>query len=115
LTTQTSAFTSSTEAEDYEPVDLGPIREGEPNARIHWLRSDEDGGFMTGMFRCDPAVFEYAFEADEAIHVIEGEVSVQVGDETAELGPGGIASFRKGTRSVWTVKAPLKEFFVLAA
>lgn len=107
-----SVFSSHVDADGHEPAETGTVLEGEPNGRIHWLR--EEDGFMSGLFRCDPAVFEYEFEADEAIHVLEGEVSIRIGDRSADLGPGGIASFRKGERSVWTVKSPFKEFFVLA-
>ncbi|MEA2247203.1 MAG: hypothetical protein QOH46_1732, partial [Solirubrobacteraceae bacterium] len=34
--------------------------------------------------------------------------------DAIELGPGDVASFRKGDSAVWDIKSPLREFFVLS-
>ena len=64
----------------------------------------------------DPATFPLTWPGDETIIVLEGEVRIELVDtgEVVELKEGDIASFPKGARSVWTVKSPFKEFFVLS-
>ena len=92
------------------------VLEGVPNARIHWLRPEGQGAQVVGVYRCDPAVFRYTWEADETIHVLEGRVRIDVeGESSVELAVGGIASFSAGDRGVWHVLEPFCELFVLSA
>ena len=111
------AFASSIDSSDFESFDFPDedVLEGEPNARVHWVRPEGHGSQMAGVYRCDPAKFRYAWAADETIHVLEGSVRIEVeGGETLELGGGDIASFRAGDRGVWHVLEPFCEVFVLS-
>jgi len=113
----TRAFASRVDSSDFEPFELPPddVLEGQPNARIHWVRPEGNGSQAAGVFRCDPSVFRYAWDADETIHVLEGEVRIEVdGADSFTLGPGGIASFSAGDSGVWNVLAPFCEVFVLS-
>ena len=110
-------FTARVDAQDFEPfpVDPGDIIEGEPTGRVHWLRRDGATGLATGIFRSEPVTARYEWSQDETIHVLEGEVRIEYGDgDAVDLGPGDVASFRKGDRAVWHIKSPFKEFFVLS-
>jgi uncharacterized cupin superfamily protein len=110
-------FSTRVDADGFEPYPLDPadIIEGEPNSRVHWLRQDEDTGLYTGIFRADPVKTRYAWAQDETVHILEGEVRIEFDDGDAiELGPGDVASFRKGDSAVWDIKSPLREFFVLS-
>jgi uncharacterized cupin superfamily protein len=87
---------------------------------VHALRSDEDGAtYEAGLWRVLdelPAPFNYHFECNETIHVIEGEVVISVdGGPTLELGPGDVASFASGSSATWRIaRTPFKELFVLS-
>ena len=118
---------SSLSAEDYRPLYDDPpwpgrieqsTVEGELNGQIHWIReTGSDGRLLkVGLFTQDPATFPLTWPGDETIIVLEGEVRIELVDtgEVVELKEGDIASFPKGARSVWTVKSPFKEFFVLS-
>ena len=111
------AFSSSVDGADFEsfahPED--DVLAGQPNPRVHWLRPEGHGSQAAGVFRCDPAVFRYAWEGDETIHVLEGSVRIEVeGGEALDLGVGDLASFNAGDRGVWRVLEPFCEFFVLS-
>lgn len=104
---------ASVDVTDYEPFLVGDTAIGE----VHWIR---DGGadgttLAVGLWRSEPQTFPYPFAADETIHVLEGVLDVELADGTVvALRPGDIASFVKGTESVWTVREPFKKLFVVS-
>ena len=83
-----------------------------------WLRRRTDGGWShTAMlWRCDPMTFDYVFPGDESFIILSGSVRIELedGKETIELKKGDVASLPKGTRSVWTILAPLEKFTVVS-
>ena len=75
-----------------------------------------DGHTPAMLWRCDPMSFDYVFPGDESFLVLAGSVRIVLedGGETIELRTGDVASFPKGTRSVWTILEPLKKFTVVS-
>jgi uncharacterized cupin superfamily protein len=97
---------------EFEPYEAG---------RVFWLRKDsiEGRGVWAGIWEVRPDELEagamHESTHDESFHILEGSVRIEIVDgPTLELGPGSIASLRRGTRARWTVLAPLREFFVYA-
>jgi uncharacterized protein len=91
--------------------------DGRRIGEAEWLRRRGEGAWShTAMlWRCEPMSFEYNFAGDESFLVISGVVRVALKDgETIELRTGDVASFRKGTRSVWTIVEPLEKFTVVS-
>ena len=92
--------------------------DGRTIGEAEWLRRRADGGWShTAMlWRCDPMTFDYVFPGDESFLVVSGAVRIELedGDETVELRAGEVASFPKGTRSVWTIEEPLVKFTVVS-
>jgi uncharacterized cupin superfamily protein len=112
------AFATRVDSGEFESFALPDedVLEAQPNARVHWLRPEGHGSQVAGVFRCDPAVFRYAWEKDETIHVLEGSLRIEFdGGGGLELGVGDIASFSAGDRGVWRVLEPFCELFVLSA
>lgn len=110
-------FATRVDSSDFEPFTLpdDDVLEGQPNARVHWLRPEGHGSQIAGVYRCEPAVFRYAWEADETIHVLEGSLRIEVdGGASLDLSVGDIASFSAGDRGVWRVLEPFCELFVLS-
>jgi uncharacterized cupin superfamily protein len=60
--------------------------------------------------------FDYIFPGDESFVLVSGAVRIELQDsgETVHLEAGDVASFPKGTRSVWTVVKPLVKFTVVS-
>lgn len=97
----------------YEPdvvdgTQVGEYRQLEPGAGSANLLD-------ASLWRSDPATYEYEFATDEAFHVIEGAVAIELPEtgETVELKAGDVAYFRAGTKSVWEITEPFKKFVVM--
>lgn len=113
----TLAFKSSIDGSDFEPYEIPEqdVLEGEPNARIHWIRREGTGTQAVGIYRGDPASFRYSWETDETIHVLEGTVRIELdGGDAVELGVGDVASFTAGASGIWHILEPFCELFVLS-
>lgn len=110
-------FASSVDSSEFTSFDFpaDDLLEGEPNARVHWVRPEGNGSHVAGVYRCDPSAFRYTWEADETIHVLEGSVRIEVdGGDKLDLGVGDVASFSAGDHGVWHVLEPFCELFVLS-
>jgi uncharacterized cupin superfamily protein len=102
---------------EFEPFPLDDVIEGDPQSKVHWLRTEgsTDAALMSGIFTAQPSRFNYAFETDETIHLIEGRVTITLDSgEAVTVTAGDIVSFPRGARAVWDVQEPLREFFVLS-
>ena len=112
MMSENKAFLKTTaEANNYEPFMIGDKQAGE----VNWLGTVNSSGQATysGLWRCEPMVFDYEFPGDEYIHVLDGSLQVKTDTETYELNKGDIVLFHKGIKSVWTVKSSFKKFFVI--
>ena len=103
---------SALSTNDYEPFMLGDKQAGE----VHWLTQTNSSGEPTfsGLWRCQPMTFDYEFPGDEAIHVLEGELLIEMDGSSITLKAGDIASFNKGIKSRWTIQSNFKKFFVIS-
>jgi hypothetical protein len=90
----------------------------EVGGSVHVLR--EDDAVQAGIWAApppgdEPAAEAFEFPHHETIYVLTGSVRIQIeGGPLLELGPGDMASFRKGVRSVWSPSADFTEFWVYA-
>ena len=98
----------------FEPFLVG----GEQAGEIRWLRTEGSAGnaLAAGLWRSDPATYDYVFPGDETFHVVAGAVTIELSDrsERIELRSGDIASFDAGTHSVWHITEPFLKFTVVA-
>jgi uncharacterized cupin superfamily protein len=113
---ESAYVTDRADTADFEPMAVDGAEVGE----AHWLRTEGSHGneheaclWRTGA----PASYEYLFTGDESFVVLEGSVSIELTDtgERVDLVAGDIATFNKGTRSVWTFTEPFKKFTVISA
>jgi uncharacterized cupin superfamily protein len=70
-----------------------------------------------GLWRSEPATYDYFFATDEVFLVLDGAVTIELPDagETLELRAGDIGYFKAGTRSEWTIAESFKKFVVVPA
>jgi uncharacterized protein len=98
-------------------IELGPnplnpdwIIEGKPVARAKRLAESADGTSSVMAWSCTPGRFEWHYAVDETVHIISGEVFVT--DDQGKihrLGPGDMAFFPAGSRSVWQVTKEVRK------
>jgi uncharacterized cupin superfamily protein len=93
------------------------ILEGTPDARCLFTTKSEDDGAAAGFWSCDVGRYQFVFDYDEFVYLIEGEVEVmEIGsDRSFALGPGDTAHFPQGTTSIWHVRRRITKYFVARA
>ena len=98
-------------------VDLGPapirsdwILEGSPVTRNKLLSGSTDGTSNTYIWDCTTGRFNWFYDIDETVYVLEG--SVKVRDHhgiTRTLVPGDTAYFPAGSSAEWTVDTYIRK------
>lgn len=95
-------------------VDPAWVRAGQPNFRTAEIARSPDGRSVTGVWACDgPSTFEWRFDLDETVYVLDGRVEVSYLGRQFVLMPGQSAVFKAGTRAVWHVPTHLRKVFKL--
>ena len=73
-------------------------------ARVKSLSRSGDDTAWTDIWDCTAGTFEWRYEIDETVHILEGEVVVTDHNGTVwKLEPGDVILFRVGTRAHWHV------------
>jgi uncharacterized cupin superfamily protein len=99
----------------YEPFVIDGVQVGEYR-RIRPKGRGADT-LDAGLWRSEPANYDYFFATDEAFYVLDGAVTIELPDsgETLDLRTGDIGYFKASTRSVWTISERFKKFVVVPA
>ena len=96
------------------PIDAVFIKDGNPVARGSVLTQSADKKVSSGLWTCEPGKFDWTYEWDEFVHVLEGEVTItEDGGTSYTLRPGDMAHFPLGLNTHWHVTKAVKKFFVL--
>ena len=74
------------------PINAAWIKGGDPAARKAILSRSRDGTACTLVWDCAPGAFEWHYDTDETIHILDGSV-----------GPGDVVFFPAGAVVHWTV------------
>ncbi len=104
------------EAIDFQPMVIDGTQVGEEH--VLQGRGSHGNEHEASLWRTDaPAKYEYLFAGDESFYVLEGSVAIDLvaTGERVELTAGDVASFPKGTRSIWTFSEPFKKFTVISS
>ncbi|QGM47101.1 cupin domain-containing protein [Methylocystis heyeri] len=94
-----------------QPAPINPewIREGAPVARNGLLSRSADGSAFTLIWDCTGGVFEWRYDIDETVFILEGSVTVSDGDRTVVLGQGDTVFFPAGTTALWRVESYVRK------
>ncbi|WP_321798064.1 cupin domain-containing protein [Caballeronia sp. J97] len=97
-----------------DPIDPAWILEGNPVARSGRWSQSLDTTTSSWVWDCTAGRFNWYFEQDETIYVIEGEVIITAeGQEPRTLRAGHAALFYAGTRSQWHVPKYVRKHAIL--
>lgn len=96
-----------------DPIRPNWIIEGKPEARSLRLAQSADGTSSVVAWSCTAGRFRWCYAVDETVHIISGEVLVTDSSGAARrLGPGDMAFFPAGSRSIWTVPNEVRKLAV---
>jgi uncharacterized cupin superfamily protein len=92
------------------PINPDWIVEGRPQAHAKRLAESADGTSSVVVWSCTPGRFEWHYSVDETVQIVSGEVFITDGiGGRHRLGPGDVAYFPAGSRSVWQVTKEVRK------
>ena len=92
------------------PIDPAWVRGGNPVARNALLSSSRDRAACTLIWDCTPGEFEWRYDSDETIHILEGSVVLDDGvAPPRRVGPGDVVLFPQGAVVRWTVETHVRK------
>ena len=72
---------------------------------------DEMGVHHWPIWTCDVSKFDWHYDQGETCYILEGDVTVIVGDEQVTFGAGDMVVFPEGLDCTWDVKAPVRKHY----
>jgi len=60
---------------------------------------------------CDVSTFDWHYDQKETCYVLEGAVTVTVGQDKVDIKAGDLAIFPAGMDCTWTVTSPIKRHY----
>jgi uncharacterized cupin superfamily protein len=105
------------------PIRAGWIIEGSPVARVELLSSSADGTAGTYYWDCTAGRFNWIYDFDETLHILEGSVTLkEPSGRSLRVVAGDVVFFPAGSSAEWTVdkyirklafcRTPLPGYFV---
>ena len=92
------------------PIDPAWVRGGNPVARNALLSSSRDRAACTLIWDCTPGEFEWRYDSDETIHILEGSVVLDDGvAPPRRVGPGDVVLVPQGAVVRWTVETHVRK------
>ena len=94
-------------------VDASWIKTGTPNFRANEFFKSSDGKTSSGIFECDASTFEWHYQFDEAVYILEGSVDLSYQGRQFTLNAGDTALFRAGTIAIWHVPVHIRKSWTI--
>lgn len=94
------------------PIKPEWIKEGSPQARASFLTVSSDARIRSGVWETTAGKFDWIFDFDEVVQILEGEVHVESKGEVKILTAGSTAFFPLGLKTHWHVPKYVKKFFI---
>jgi uncharacterized protein len=87
------------------PIDPSWIIEGNPVAQCCVLSKSADGLATTMVWECSKGKFNWYYDFDETIMILEGEIVLESDTmRPTRYGPGDVVFFRDGAHARWHVE-----------
>ena len=96
------------------PIPLSWVVEGHPKTEAAEIAHTDDGSTKVYVWQTSAARFNWFYESDEIVSVIDGEVFIDDHVHgTRRLGPGDVAFFPAGASTTWRVPDHLRKIATL--
>jgi uncharacterized cupin superfamily protein len=92
------------------PIEPSWITEGNPVATSTTIWRSADGMSSTLVWQCTPGRFDWHYDLDETIHILEGSIVLEC--ETfgpTRYGPGDVVYFKNGAHAKWIVETQVRK------
>lgn len=92
------------------PIEPSWIIEGKPEAKACTISQSADRTAFTVVWHCTGGKFNWYYEVDETIHILEGSIVLE-NDSMAprRYGPGDVILFKAGAHAIWQVEGHVKK------
>jgi len=92
------------------PIEPSWILEGNPTATNATLSRSADGMASTIIWQCTEGKFEWHYDIDETICILEGSVVIESeGMPATRYGPGDVIFFKDGASARWHVEDHIRK------
>lgn len=92
------------------PIEPSWIIEGNPEAKNCALSMSEDGAACTLIWSCTEGKFNWYYDSDETIVILEGSIVLESdGMSPKRYGVGDVIFFRDGAHAKWHVEGYVKK------
>ena len=92
------------------PIMSSWITEGNPQASSCVLSGSSDGTACTIVWHCTAGKFDWYYDFDETILILEGGIVLESDDmKPTRYGPGDVIFFRDGAHARWHVETYVKK------
>lgn len=96
------------------PIPTSWVLEGHPRTEAAEIAHSDDGTTKVYVWQTSAARFDWYYESDEIVSVLDGEVFVDDHVHgTRRLGPGDVAFFPAGASTTWRVPDHLRKIATL--
>ena len=95
------------------PIEPSWILEGNPEAHNRMIFKSHDGTASTMIWDCTAGVFNWYYDCDETVHIIEGEVTLVTDTGTCCVKAGDAVFFPGGTSATWHVDVYVRKIAFL--
>ncbi len=93
-----------------QPIEPSWIIEGKPEATACVLSKSADGLASTIVWHCTAGRFDWHYDFDETILILEGAVVIESDSmRPTRYGPGDVIFFRDGAHARWHVESHVKK------
>src|ERR1700694_3140120 len=92
------------------PIEPSWITEGNPVAQSSVLSTSADGLASTILWQCSEGKFDWSYDFDETILILEGSIVVESDTMSpTRYGPGDVIFFRDGAHAKWHVEGHVRK------
>jgi uncharacterized protein len=92
------------------PIESSWIIEGNPSAQSCVLSKSADGMASTMVWECSEGKFNWYYDFDETILILEGSIVLESDDlPPTRYGPGDVVFFRDGAHARWHVEGRVRK------
>src|SRR6202166_386141 len=92
------------------PIEPSWVIEGNPVAECTMLSKSADGLASTMVWQCSEGKFNWYYDFDETILILEGSIVLENDDmRPTRYGPGDVIFFKDGAHAKWHVEGHVKK------